>query len=156
MGVTLWHFAETPDGSMRRISAARFERFWEGEDRLTPSSPGVLRTVQVALLVAGRRVQRVVHANHTRYRVSADGSLDPAHREHAIGGIAEWLEFPELEPEPVTNVVDLGPKIAKREYDARHAWAPSAEQLDAVAAAVNAAAERPPVVVVSDGALRGV
>lgn len=156
MGVTLWHFAETPDGSMQRISAARFERFWDGRDRLPPSSPGVLRTVQVALLVEGRRIQRLVHANHTRYRVTGDGALDPAHREHAIGGIAEWLEFPGLDAGPPTNVVDLGPKIAKREYDATHGWDPAPAQLDEVAAALNAAAVRPPVAVVVAGEIRGV
>lgn len=156
MGVTLWHFAETPDGSIRRISAARFERFWDGRDTLAPSSPGVLRTVQVALVVEGRRVQRFLQANHTRYRVSDDGALDPAHREHAIGGIGEWLSFPGLEPEPETNVVDLGPRLAKRDYDTSHAWKPASAQIDEVAAALNAAAVRPPVVVVSNGELRGV
>lgn len=66
MGVTLWHFAETPDGSMRRIPTAR------------------------------------VH------------------------------------------------------YAESHSWIPAPDQLDEVAAAVNAAAERAPVVVVVGGALTGV
>jgi hypothetical protein len=156
VGVTLWHFAERHDGSMRRIPAARFERFWDGRDSLVPSSPGVLRTVQVVLVVERRRVQRLLHANHVRYRVSEDGTLELAHREHAISGIGEWLEFPELEVEPVTNVVDLGPRLAKRDYDASHAWPPTPTQLDEVAAAINAAAVRPPVVVVVGGALQGV
>jgi hypothetical protein len=125
LGVTLWFFAEGVNGSMSRIPAARVQAFWKGRSSLQASAPGEMRMVQVGLLVEEREVVQFIAAWYSRCRLAADGTLDEEHRidamRLAVAGI-DWTGGDD-------QVVDLGPRIAKREYETEHAWRPRNEQL---------------------------
>src|SRR5690242_5704192 len=102
---------------MHRIPASRVTAFWDRGTALEPSAPGELRMAQVVLRVDGRQVVAFLDALFPRYRLTEDGTMDPEHRQEAFQLAVAMIDWPTLGDDQVVN---LAPRIAKREYQSEH------------------------------------
>lgn len=144
MGITVWFFLEHADGGLRRVPSTWYRAFFDGSVATAASHEGAVRIVQVIAQVAGRRIEQVLRVSPVLHHVTGAGFVDAGHRERGMRLAVASIDFLSTD-----TVAHIEPHLARRERATTHAWQPTPEQLQQLANALNQAAARPPVVVIT-------
>lgn len=132
----LWLFRLTDDGTFVSVPLARFERFFDGRDEVPAGGDGFLRTADVVVTLQDHKPIAATIYGFFRYRVLANGRIDPAHREDASVASMALVEasFPLRKEDG--NVIGAK-RFADRYMDSQHRWKPTPAQLKQLVDAVN-------------------
>jgi len=151
VAVTTWYFVADEEGQLARVPLARMDRFFDGTEVL-PHVNTAVRAVEVTLTARGRKVVRVHRVLWLRLPVDARGHCDQEARQRYAALAMHSTSLVDHD----ASIVPLGPAIAGRDIQTKHAWRPTGEQRAVVASDLNSTAERPPVVIESGGSLQPV
>ena len=154
MGYSLRCFIAEDDGTLTRVPAAKYHRWFSGGEALPADRAGrELKLLEVVAEMDRHRVVDVLRILPFRHRVGADGRLDAS--------AATRLAVKRLDISWRVGAGDVGAQIEELEADANHFWSLTDAQLTVLGALL---LRRPPgparlaelraVVVSPGGALR--
>lgn len=128
MGISLRVFLVHDDGSIHRLSLARFERLIDRDpqERFLKYAGKSIRYVLVALELIDRKPKELLHIEYSYLYFDANGQIDTIEQEkERILGIQM---ISPLEPDqPTFNVIDAKHRFAKKRFSDRYLWKPNKE-----------------------------
>ncbi len=136
MGVTLWRFLRSTDGSMQSFSRSRFERFYKREEKLPDYAGNQAVIVSLAVEMENRKPVRVIRVWWARYKIDRDGVWDEQHESEALSDAMKLIDArrKDLFAESPPPIEALLGEIA---IHASRVWEPSQQDLEGLCAAVN-------------------
>ena len=138
MGYTQWLLVQQSDLTFRFVTERRYADFWAGRGTLPQAQPGEVRTVEVVLHLEQRTAGEVIHVDHRRYPVVANGRRDPASRESELALIRDIVGMSSsTRPESARR------RWATRQIERTFRWTPTAREAKEIADLVSRRAKTP-------------
>lgn len=125
MGLFIWHYLRTTEGSFRKLSQREFDAIWEGDLPVPADDAGNVRTAYVVGEMEDRKVARIMRIDFPKYP-TLRGRLD---KEAALHRAVRTLD----EPYNPTRV-----KFTQRMNN----WTPTPEEARALIELINKRAKR--------------
>lgn len=144
MGVTLWTFILKGNGEIARYPRARYDRFWDGTERVGFGLEGAACFIEVAIELQDRRPVSALRFWFVRHFLDDTGRIDEDRKARAEsdGVMAASLVVGLAFPPTGEKVTSIEPHLARQRMESEYRWQPTVEQLDRARDAINAAAGR--------------
>jgi hypothetical protein len=129
MGLSLRFFIAEEDGTLTRVPTAEYMRWFDRGQPLPPDWAGrELKLFEVVVKVERQQIEKALRILPVRQRVRRDGQLDKV--------AAIRLSLKRMKIIERTKKGEPGAAIEQLEVDANYFWAPTEDQLAALAAAL--------------------
>ena len=138
MGYTQWMLVQESDVTFRFVGERRYGDFYAGRGTLPQVRPAEVRTVQVVLHLEQRAAGEVLHVEHRRFPVLANGRRDPASVESEMALIRDIVgSSSSTRPDSARR------RWATRQIERTFRWTPTAREATEIADMVSRRAKRP-------------
>lgn len=117
------------EGDVKRIARRVVEGLLQGTDALPAYARTRQKIASIAIEAAGRKVVGIVGATGEYWKFDKVGKLD---KEEFVSAISHLLAIPERAES--AGVIDLAPKIKRKEWEKENRWELSKADLDLIAA----------------------
>ena len=137
MGLSHRIFIIDDNDSLHRLSNARFDRLFRGEQgECLPQYAGKrVRYAMVILEMAGRKPLSIVQIDYCLMPLDAEGRIDRKEQEKEIRLVFEFTS-PLVKDKGDGKIIDARSHFAKKRYEQEFKWTPSPEIEKAIVAAV--------------------
>jgi len=136
MGMTIWWFARTEPGKLKRVPATRMDAFFEGQGAATDVVDGYLYCVEAVVTFASRVAEDVPHVEFVREPVDERGFLARDWRRDLLEEREEWLRAREGAVKGAPVVLHAAARMKRNRYR----WKPTKADLAALREEVTRAA----------------
>ena len=133
MGIGVRSFVIGDNGAVCRIPWCRMSRLFRGEptSEFQPHSGKPVRCAIVFLEFENRRPTRILRTEFNVLYIDKNGSLDAEAQSQQLRLIGQSLDST-LALGSMTNVVDIRPRLARKQLREKFEWTPTEDVLDAI------------------------
>jgi hypothetical protein len=133
MGIGVRSFVIGNDGAVCRIPWCHMSRLFRGEptSEFQPHSGKPVRCAIVFLEFENRRPTRILRTEFNVLYIDKNGSLDAEAQSQQLRLIGQSLDST-LALSSLTNVVDIRPRLARKQLRDKFEWTPTEDVLDAI------------------------
>lgn len=134
MGIGVRSFVVDEDGSVGRIPWHRMVRLFQGK----PAPEFALRSGQsvrcaiVFLEFENRRPRRILRTEFNVLHLDSHGRIDPDAQSHQLRLIGQCLGCEVLPDASLDNVLDMRPRLARKQLRDKFEWTPSEDVLEVI------------------------